>query len=108
MQNDFPNFGKRYKIIRAIAEKNCGKCLEWSRYLIYDPETNKVLSRGYEGESFWIDFPIYLAMKSWPYAITGKWPTAKEYITPIAKEELEYIYENTTDFVEFGEKKNAE
>lgn len=108
MQNDFPNFGKKYKIISTIIERNCGKYLKWCGYLVYDPEANKVLIRGTDEKTYWIDFPIYLATMSWPYATSGRWPTANKYMTLVTDEELKYINENTTEFVEFGERKNAE
>ena len=109
MQNDFPNFGKKYKIISTIVEKDCGKYLKWCGYLVYDPEANKVLIRSGDGKDYWINFPIYLAVMSWPSARSGKQPTIDDkYKTLVTDEELKYINENTTDFVDFGEKKNAE
>lgn len=100
MQNDFPNFGKKYKIIRILSERYAGTEIKWTPYLIYNPITNQIVLRLDDGKDYWIDLYIYLSIMSWPLPISGKWPDVMEYIIPLTKEELEEVENNCIDFRE--------
>jgi hypothetical protein len=100
MQNNFPHFGKKYKFVRVLTEKNCGLETKWSGYLLYDPETNKVAIRGEDGGHYWIDFSIYIYTMSWPLCRTGRWPSLNKYMTPFTKEELKAMDDDCVNFVE--------
>lgn len=101
MQNDFlPNFGKKYKIIRILSERNAGKEIKWTSYLIYNPVTNQIVLRLDDGKDYWMDLYIYLSIGSWPYLRLGKWPNVIKYATPLTEEEIEEVKNNCVDFQE--------
>jgi len=100
MQNDFPNFGKKYKIIKILSEINAGTEIKWTPYLIYNTVTNQIVLKLDDGKDYWIDLYIYLSVTSWPYIRSGKWPDIMKYITPLTEEEIKEVENNCVDFRE--------
>ena len=97
MQNNFPRFGKKYKVIKVLSETNAGKEMKWTPYLIYDPEKNRIII-SLDKKQYWVDLYTYLSVWSWPLCRTGIWPDEMKYATPLTEEESEEVEKNCVNY----------